>query len=252
MLKLETLTEIDLEKWLITVHEKYYIEMKKASELPKSFWASYSAFCNTSGGYIILGVEEGKPKNEIKGVGNPEKTVSSLWNLLSNLNKVNYRNVENEDVSSFVFDGKTVIIVHIKEAPESKKPVYIDGKIENTYIRTGDGDRQATKEEIEAFIRNSQPGWDTLPAEHFSIDDLDIDSLITFKEKVSKRYPKRKYIEMDHETFLTEIGACYRDRNTDMLKLKKGTVLFLGKVNAIKELFPHYHVDYFNLRLVEK
>ena len=59
---------------------------------------------------------------------------------------------------------------------------------------------------------------------------------------------KQKYLEMTDESFLTEIGAAYRDRDTGAWLLKKGTLLFLGKVNAIKELFPHYHVDYFNRR----
>ena len=55
----EELTSVDLKEWLEDVHEKYYIELKKAQELPNAFWESYSSFSNTSGGWIILGVEEG-------------------------------------------------------------------------------------------------------------------------------------------------------------------------------------------------
>lgn len=66
----ERLTLEDLKNWLENIHEKHYIEMKKASELPNAFWESYSSFCNTSGGWIILGLEEGFPKNVLQGVGN--------------------------------------------------------------------------------------------------------------------------------------------------------------------------------------
>lgn len=128
------------------------------------------------------------------------------------------------------------------------KPVYIGGKLENTWIRTGDGDRRATKEELAAFMRNAQPGYDALFADRFTINDLDLDSLISFKERVSKRYPQKKYIEMENEEFLIEIGACMFDRETKALKIKRGTLLFLGKVNSITELYPHYHLDYFNRR----
>ena len=63
-----------LKNWIINVHEKEVIEMKKAGELPAAFWESYSAFCNTSGGWILLGVIEGNPVNIIQGVGNISKT----------------------------------------------------------------------------------------------------------------------------------------------------------------------------------
>ena len=240
----EKLTIEDLKEWIINVHEKYYIELKTASELPNAFWESYSSFCNTSGGWIILGVRETYPQNEIVGVGNPEKTLTSLWDQLSNSNKVSYKNVDNQDVNTYIIDGKTVIIVYVKEAAESMKPVFIGGKLENSWIRTGDGDRKTTRDELSAFIRNAQPNQDSLSADNFTIDDLDLDSIITFKERVSKRFPKRKFIEMENSEFLTEIGACYKDRHTGELKIRRGILLFLGKCNSIKELFPHYHLDF--------
>lgn len=182
------------------------------------------------------------------GVGNPEKTLTSLWDQLSNSNKVSYKNVDNQDVNTYIIDGKTVIIVYVKEAAESMKPVFIGGKLENSWIRTGDGDRETTRDELSAFIRNAQPNQDSLSADNFTIDDLDLDSIITFKERVSKRFPKRKFIEMENSEFLTEIGACYKDRHTGELKIRRGILLFLGKCNSIKELFPHYHLDFFNRR----
>lgn len=238
----------DLKEWLINIREKYYIELKKASELPNAFWESYSSFCNTSGGWIVLGVIEGNTQNEIRGVANAEKALVSLWDQLSNRNKVSFKNVDNSDVNVYDIDGKKVIIVHVKEAPEGMKPVYLNGKLENSWIRTGDGDRRATSEELAALLRNANPIHDNLPADKFTMDDLDLDSIITYKERVSKRYPKKKYIEMASEDFLKEIGACSIDRNTGEVRIKKGTVLFLGKVNAIKEIYPHYHVDYFDRR----
>ena len=65
-----------LKEFLLNVHEKHVIELKKAAELPKAFWETYSSFCNTCGGMIILGVEEAKPKNIICGVKNVEKTLT--------------------------------------------------------------------------------------------------------------------------------------------------------------------------------
>ena len=52
-------------KKLIYQGEKVDIECKKAEKsVPKSAYESYSAFANTKGGYIILGVRENKDWSE--------------------------------------------------------------------------------------------------------------------------------------------------------------------------------------------
>lgn len=54
-------------KNLIYQGEKVDIECKKAEKsVPKSAYESYSAFANTKGGYIILGVREDKTKTDPK------------------------------------------------------------------------------------------------------------------------------------------------------------------------------------------
>ena len=247
--ELKSLTDVkNLKEWLLNIREKHYIELKTASELPRAFWESYSSFSNTSGGFVILGVKEAQPQNVIVGVSNVDKLLRSLWDQLSNTSKVNYRNISNDDVNIYEIEGHSVVIVYVPEAPERKKPVYINGKIEETYIRTGDGDRKATFEELQSLLRNASSGQDTLIAKHFTINDLDAESLALFKSMVHSRFPKKDYVSMTDALFLTEIGACSHDRVSGELKIKKGTLLFLGKSNSIKELYPHYHVDYFDRR----
>jgi len=216
--------------------------------MPASFWESYSSFCNTAGGWIILGVTEARPLNIISGVSNTEKIVSDMWNILSNREKISFRAVENQDVIEKSFPEGKVVLIHIREVSDSMKPVYVNNRQDNTYIRTGDGDRKATKEEMNSFLRNAQPALDNLTAQNFTLDDLDINSLIMYKEIVNKTYPAMKYIEMTNEVFLTKIGAGNYNSENKTYTIKKGTVLFLGKVNSIKELYPHFHLDYFNRR----
>ena len=54
-------------KSLIYQGEKVDIDCKKAeSKIPSSVYESYSAFANTKGGYIILGVKEDKTKTNLE------------------------------------------------------------------------------------------------------------------------------------------------------------------------------------------
>lgn len=239
----------DLKNLIETVHEKYYIELKKVSgNLPASFWETYSSFSNTSGGWIILGVEEAYPYNIISGVKNADKVLSDFWNQLSNPQKVSFRAVQNEDVQVVSVEESVIVIIYVHEVPDKYKPVYINDKMDNCYLRTGDGDRKCTHMELSSFLRNAGGSSDDQIAENFTMDDIDKDSLLMFKSIVNKRYPQKKYLEMRDDVFLVEIGGAVLDRITKEFKLKKGMILFAGKVNSIHELYSNYHVDFFNRR----
>ena len=118
-------------KELIYQGEKVDIECKKAEKsVPKSAYESYSAFANTKGGYIILGVREDKTKTDpnerfiIQGIEDAPKQKEDFWNTI-NGNKVNINLLTDDDVK-IVEDGsirlcvrymleKILIREHIKE-----------------------------------------------------------------------------------------------------------------------------------------
>lgn len=91
-------------KQLIYKGEKVDIECKEAgNNVPRSAYESYSAFANTIGGYIILGVKEDKKKTLpeerfiIQGIQNSKKQIDDFWNTI-NSSKVNRNILEDEDV----------------------------------------------------------------------------------------------------------------------------------------------------------
>ena len=143
------------------LRENHELELKKSeSDLPRDFWESYSAFSNTSGGYILLGVTESNPQNIITGVKNPDKIIANLFNLLTNRNKVSVQTVFNDDVSVRSIEGKNIVIVRVHEASENCKPVYLNNRIEQAYLRVGSGDHVINQEQLRTMLRNANPIYD--------------------------------------------------------------------------------------------
>lgn len=94
------------------------LEYKKAeNSLPKSFWEPYSAFANTNGGKIILGIDE-KNIDPYQGVNNPQKIRDNLFALVANKQKVSCNLLTDNDIEYIDIPNKDkqLIVVTIREA----------------------------------------------------------------------------------------------------------------------------------------
>jgi len=231
-------------------NENDKIEYKKCLEtLPKSFWETYSSFANTSGGIIVLGISEEENHNPIiTGVNNPEKIIQDIQNIASNRQKVNRNVISNIKINT-TDDGKNVILVEIPALPSDKKPIYLNDDIKNTFLRKNEGDYLATTEELRTIIRNSCDNIDSELLNNYTIDDLDLESILKFKTLVQKRDGSTDYLGLDNMVFLKRMGVFQEDHQDNRkLKLTLGGLLFIGKYHSIISKLPHYHLDYFNKR----
>ena len=75
---------------LISDGERATLECKKAQRnIPNSIWETYSAFANTYGGTILLGIEENRQEQElanrfsIVGVEDAHKICTDFWNIIN-------------------------------------------------------------------------------------------------------------------------------------------------------------------------
>ena len=101
---------------LLADGERVTLECKKAqSNLPGSLWETYSAFANTYGGTILLGVYEdmtekdSKKRFAITGVEDADKICKDLWNTVHSHEKVNMNLLRDEDVSKVTSDKRLEI-----------------------------------------------------------------------------------------------------------------------------------------------
>ena len=235
---------------VLSLKESSQVEYKKAkNEFPKDAWKSYSAFANTSGGYLILGISEDEYKNPVlTGVKDAEKIISDFCSTLADRSKVSLNIITNDDIRTRIIEDKTIIIIHIKETAITNKPIYLNNNITHTYIRLHSQDHLVDKQQLSAILRNqsSELDYELLP--NYDLSDLDIDSINSYRVMLSKRYPSLNYSEMDNQNFLENIGVLRKNRNTSVMNLTIAGLLFFGKYNSILDRFPHYHVDFFDKR----
>ena len=107
----------------------------------------------------------------------------------SSLHKLFYGLViQNNDVQISFFQNKTIIQVIIHPEPFNTRPITAFGK---AYIRTGDGDQVATKEQLKYFTVESQSEINThlLPST-YTIEDLDAESIKEYRKIIEEKGSK--------------------------------------------------------------
>ena len=147
---------IDFSK-LEQYRENNRIEAKKAlGGLPKSIWETYSAFANTYGGIILLGVEERADKSlHPVDLPDPDRLIREFWDIVNNPNKTSVNILSARDVFVQEVDGAHIVVIRVPRAERSYKPVYVDGNPLCTYRRNGEGDYRCTREEYQAMVRDA-------------------------------------------------------------------------------------------------
>jgi len=152
---------LDFEN-LQNYRENNRIEAKQAlGGLPESIWETYSAFANTDGGIILLGVEE-LPDKSLHALDllDPQWLIEDFWALINDPRVASANILSAQDVVIHSIDGRQIIAITVPKAPPHCRPVYIENDLyRGAYRRSGEGDYRLTREEIDAMLteRGRQP-----------------------------------------------------------------------------------------------
>ncbi len=240
------MTKTELLRYM-TLGESSDIEFKSAKGgLPKSLWESVSAFANTHGGYIILGVEEISGKFELGSLKNAITLIKSFWDLHNSSQKVSSPICKESDVSVIQVGDSQVVTIHITAAHRTMRPVFINGNpYLGTYKRNSDGDYRCTESEIRQMIRDaSDEPQDFGVIEKFAMSDIDSQTLSGYRNMFKVTSNDHPYNTLDDKEFLIKLGGYKEDRKTASEGVTLAGLLMFGKESSILEAFPHFHLDY--------
>ena len=227
--------------------ENNRIEAKKAAGgFPTSLWETYSAFANTIGGLILLGVEESRDKVlTVTGVPDARGYAETIWQTVQDPGQVSANILHPEDVAVHTIDGKEVLVVHVPRADRRQRPVFVgDSPFTGSYRRDGEGDYHCSADEVRAMLRDREDTpADLTVLEGRSPADLSPATLRRFRLAIVMRQTEHPWNLLPDNDFLATAGALGHGKDGRLHPTLAG-LLLLGRRSAIREVFPHCKITY--------
>jgi len=215
--------------------------------LPKEYWPTYSAFANTNGGVVLLGVGEKQGRFNLDGIADVSKVRKELFDAVNNPSTVSVNLLTDDSVKELQIDGKTILIVEVPRARREKRPVYLTHNpfSGNTYRRSNESDQRVSDEDVKRMLAEQiEESRDDRILNGYIFDDLDVSSLKRYRQIFSTRDPNHPYNLLQDEAFLNMIGGWKRDRETGQAGVTVAGLLMFGRFETIQEVFPYYMLDY--------
>lgn len=226
--------------------ENNRIEAKKAlGGLPNSIWETYSAFANTLGGIILLGVVETADKTlEAIELPNPARLLKEFWDLVNNKDKTNVNILGSNDAYIQEVNGKKIVVINVPKADRAYRPIYIDNNPLNTYRRNGEGDYKCTKEEFYSMVRDaSNKSQDMIVLENMNLDVFNSETVRGYRQRFHTSRPNHVWDSLSDEDFLTKIGAIGIGSDGNRHPTGAGLLMFGNEYEITRE-YNNYFLDY--------
>ncbi|MCC4267015.1 MULTISPECIES: ATP-binding protein [Microbacterium] len=201
------------------------VEVKRAEGgLPRSLRETLSAFSNTAGGTVILGLDEASGFSAT-GLHDPAAMADNFASMCSTELEPPVRAITNV----VEFEGVHLLVAEIPEIDASLKPCYYRGQGMNSgsYVRVNDGDHRLTPYEVQTLVANrGQPLEDTAPLTNLTLDELDEQLVESFYARLRRSRP-HAFASLAREDALIRSRAVSRTEQGLVPTL--GGLLALGK-----------------------
>lgn len=227
--------------------ENNRIEAKRSlGGLPKSIWETYSAFANTFGGILLLGVEELTDKSfHTVNLPNPEKLIEEFWEIINDKERVSANILSKWDVGIHEIDGNRIIGITVPRADRRHKPVYIgNNPYSGSYRRDGEGDYHCTQEEVRMMLRDKEERTldeKVLPYSTETVfHEATVDRYLSYLRDITSDCRLK---EGTVEEILQAIGATKKNAEGAYWPTAAGLLMFGYEDDIVKE-YPYYYLEY--------
>ena len=224
----------------LMIGETSSIEFKRCgNEVEHDVFESICAFLNRFGGDVYLGVLN---DGTVVGVNarNAAAMMKNIVNVAGNPNV--FKPSPYIEVDSFVWDGKTVIRVHV---PVSGDVHSYRGDI---FDRMGEVDVKirATAQIADLYMRKKGVYTEREVFPRLTLDDFRLDLLPLVRREAQnhltdgRRHP---WMDMDDEALFRASGLIDEDKATKETGFNLAAVLLLGKDETLMRICPQYETD---------
>ena len=237
---------------LLARSESDDLEYKSAAGgFPGNFWDTYSAFANSGGGTIVLGVSEKKDGIYLDSLTaeQTEKYQKDFWNNVNNRSTVSCNLLKTEDLLIADYRGHRLMMFFIPGADREQRPVYRSTQPYNgTFKRNHEGDYKCTEREVRRMFADanvSHPS-DSRILKNYTMDDIDSLSMFQYRQLFSLANPSHPWLVLSDFELLKKLGGYRKDRESGEEGFTVAGIVMFGKSESVTdtECCPDFFPDY--------
>ncbi len=201
---------VDLEELLAELRvigtDHQTVEAKRASgSLPTTTAETLSAFANTDGGTLLLGVHENAGAFTVTGVEDSQAQLADLQAMCAQLEPP-----LRPRISVLLHPDGVVLAAQVPSVQRDQRPCHrqLDGPHASSFVRVGDADQRMTSAEVDQLLANRTPiDHSRSPASPDST--LDGAAVTGFLTALRTASPRAR--EVPNEELLVRLGAVARE-----------------------------------------
>ena len=199
---------------LFQQRESETLDFKEALPTSSDLAVLITAFYNTRGGTVVIGVDD---QRRPVGVASPQGVETGITNIIRDRLDLDVM----PTIEIVPYQGKEFVVVTCSRGPYP--PYFVRGE-PRPYVRVGSSNRVATHAEIRhLYLASGEVSYETLPCRQATVSDLSSPLIARYRERRSRHTAGA--LDLSDEELLRNLG-CIVEEEGHLLSTNAGVLLF--------------------------